>query len=204
MGRTKQPSILVFDNYDSFTFNLVHYLIIAGAEVEVVRADRVTASDALRSGADAFLISPGPGRPEESGQSLSLVAACAAARAPLLGVCLGHQAIAMHFGGVITGAPRPVHGKPHQVSHDGRGIFSRIPDPFEAIRYHSLTIDATAVPVDLVVNACCSDGTIQGIRHRHLPIYGVQFHPESAGSRFGHQLLANFVDLARDPANGEL
>jgi anthranilate synthase component 2 len=184
----------LLDNYDSFTFNLAHYLVALGAAVDVVRADRITPAEALASNADGFVISPGPGKPQDAGHSLGLVEACAASGLPLLGVCLGHQAIAIHFGGKITHAPEPVHGKTDLVSHDGTGVFARIANPFEAVRYHSLVVDPGTIPQILIVNASSNDGTIQGIRHRHLPIHGVQFHPESAATQFGHCLIKNFLN----------
>jgi anthranilate synthase component 2 len=189
--------ILVVDNYDSFTWNLVHYLEALGASVEVVRNDCVSADAALATGAGGILISPGPGRPEEAGVSLALVAACAEARRPLLGVCLGHQAIAVHFGGRVARAPRPVHGKASPIAHDGRGLFAGLPSPFAAVRYHSLTVDSEAIPACLEVAATAADDrTVQALRHRTLPIHGVQFHPESVASERGIALLANFVELA--------
>jgi anthranilate synthase component 2 len=194
---TRRPSILLLDNYDSFTFNLVHYLVELGAAVDVVRSDAITPVEAMDRNVDGFLISAGPGKAQDAGHSLGLVKACAAYRVPLLGVCLGHQAIALHFGGEISRAPQPVHGKTDFISHDRTGVFANLENPFEATRYHSLAIDPRTVPEDLIVNASASDGTIQGIRHRHLPIHGVQFHPESAATQFGHQLIKNFLDLVR-------
>ena len=188
--------ILVLDNHDSFTWNLVRYLRELCAEVRVARSDEIGAADALASGAKGFLISPGPGRPEEAGSSLDLVAACVEARRPLLGVCLGHQAIALHFGGRVERAA-PMHGKSCPVRHDGSGVFEGLPSPFEAVRYHSLATAADSLPASLVVNATAGDATVQGLRHRALPVHGVQFHPESVASQCGHRLLANFLDLAR-------
>ncbi|HYD38883.1 MAG TPA: aminodeoxychorismate/anthranilate synthase component II [Allosphingosinicella sp.] len=189
-------AVLVLDNYDSFTWNIVHYLREAGAEVRVERNDAITAAEALASGARGFLISPGPGRPESAGQSLALVAACAEARRPLLGICLGHQAIAMHFGGRVVRSGRPMHGKTCAVRHDGSGLFDGLPSPFEAARYHSLTVAPETVPDGLAVNAEGDDSTVQGLRHLGLPIHGVQFHPESVASEQGHELIANFVRIA--------
>lgn len=186
--------ILVIDNYDSFTWNLVHYLMELGVAVEVVRNDELTVAEAMASGAEAFLISPGPKTPDEAGISLGLVAACAEARKPLLGVCLGHQAIGQHFGGrVVRGGL--MHGKTSTIDHDGSGVFVALPSPFTATRYHSLIVDDD-LPDALVVNARAPDGSIQGVRHRELPIHGVQFHPESIASEHGHALLANFLALA--------
>jgi anthranilate synthase component II len=185
--------ILVIDNYDSFTWNLVHYLMELGAEVEVVRNDAISAGQALSSGADAFLISPGPCTPNEAGVSLDLVAACADAGRPLLGVCLGHQSIGQHFGGkVVRGGL--MHGKTSPVSHDGSGVFVGLPSPFTATRYHSLIV--TDIPDTLIVNAKSDDGHVMGFRHATLPIHGVQFHPESIATEHGHAMLANFMIAA--------
>ena len=189
--------ILVVDNYDSFTWNLVHYLREIGAEVRVARNDALSAAEALASGAEAILISPGPGTPDEAGISLELVAACAEGRRPLLGVCLGHQAIGQHFGGRIVRAPTPMHGKVSEIAHDGGGVFAGLPSPFAATRYHSLCVAKARLPDCLIANASAEDGTIQGLRHRALPIHAVQFHPESIASAHGHVLLANFLELAR-------
>ena len=188
--------ILVVDNYDSFTWNLVHYLQQEGVDVRVERNDALSASDALASGAEAILISPGPGTPDEAGISLDLVAACAEARRPLLGVCLGHQAIGRHFGGRVVRAPAPMHGKTSAIDHDGSGVFAGLPSPLTATRYHSLTLEPESLPDELVVNAKAEDGTIQGLRHRALPIHGVQFHPESIASEHGRTLLHTFVAAA--------
>jgi anthranilate synthase component 2 len=189
--------ILVIDNHDSFTWNLVHYLRELGAEVLVKRNDEITAAEALNCGASGIVISPGPGRPEEAGVSLALVAACAEARRPLLGVCLGHQAIVQAFGGSVVRAGQPMHGKTCPVTHDGSGVFAGLPSPFTATRYHSLAADAATMPECLLVNATAPDATVQGIRHRDLPIYGVQFHPESIASEHGHRLLGNFLEVAQ-------
>ena len=189
--------ILVIDNYDSFTFNLVHYLMELGAEVKVVRNDAVSATEAIASNAAGFLISPGPCTPNEAGVSLDLVAACADAGRPLLGVCLGHQAIGQHFGGqVVRGGL--MHGKTSPVDHDGTGVFAGLPSPFTATRYHSLIVED--IPGSLVINATSEtpglDGTaVMGFRHETLPIHGVQFHPESIATEHGHELLANFLRL---------
>ena len=182
--------ILVIDNYDSFTWNLVHYLQELGAEVEVVRNDAISAGQALSSGADAFLISPGPKTPDEAGVSLDLVAGCADAGRPLLGVCLGHQAIGQHFGGRVTRG-HLMHGKTSPVLHDGTGLFRGLPSPFRATRYHSLVVED--VPDALLVNAWVQDGAVMGFRHATLPIHGVQFHPESIATEHGHAMLANFL-----------
>jgi len=183
----------VIDNYDSFTWNLVHYLMELGAEVEVVRNDAISAGQAITSGAEAFLISPGPCTPNEAGVSLDLVAACAEAGKPLLGVCLGHQAIGQHFGGhVVRGGL--MHGKTSQVTHDASGLFAGLPSPFTATRYHSLIVED--IPAELIVNARSEDGHVMGFHHATLPIHGVQFHPESIATEHGHAVLANFMALA--------
>jgi anthranilate synthase component 2 len=192
--------ILVLDNYDSFTWNLVHYLREIGAEIRVARNDALTAAEALAGRPEAVLISPGPGTPDEAGISLELVAACAAARMPLLGVCLGHQAIGRHFGGRVVRAPAPMHGKVSAIDHDGSGVFAGLPSPFGATRYHSLCVAPESMPDCLLVNARAGDGTVQGCRHESLPIHGVQFHPESIASEHGHVLLANFLTLVRTAA----
>ena len=187
--------ILVIDNYDSFTFNLVHYLMELGAEVRVERNDALTAREALASNASGFLISPGPCTPNEAGISVDLVAACADAGKPLLGVCLGHQAIGQHFGGkVVRGGL--MHGKTSPVTHDGSGVFAGLPSPFTATRYHSLeVVDA---PASLIANAHAdtpglAESSVMGFRHESLPIHGVQFHPESIATEHGHALLVNFL-----------
>jgi anthranilate synthase component II len=190
--------ILVIDNYDSFTWNLVHYLMELGATVEVVRNDAMSVGQAMSSGAEAFLISPGPCTPDKAGISLDLVAACADAGRPLLGVCLGHQSIGQHFGGkVVRGGL--MHGKTSPVSHDGTGLFDGLPSPFTATRYHSLIVED--VPDTLIVNATSDandteEGHIMGFRHATLPIHGVQFHPESIATEHGHAMLANFMKIA--------
>ncbi len=186
--------IFVLDNYDSFTYNLVHYLMELGADVEVVRNDALSAAQALDTGAQAFLISPGPCTPNEAGISLDLVAACADARKPLLGVCLGHQAIGQYFGGKVVRAPALMHGKTSLVAHDGSGVFADLPSPFTATRYHSLVVDN--IPDVLHVNAHADDGVIMGFHHATLPIHGVQFHPESIATEHGHTMLANFMRMA--------
>ncbi|MEH6700222.1 anthranilate synthase component II [Parasphingorhabdus sp.] len=185
--------ILVIDNYDSFTFNLVHYLMELGAEVRVERNDALTATEALRTNAQAFLISPGPRTPDQAGISLDLVAACADAEKPLLGVCLGHQSIGQHFGGkVVRGGL--MHGKTSAVNHDNSGVFAGLPSPYTATRYHSLIVND--IPDSLHVNATAEDGSVMGFRHQSLPIHGVQFHPESIATEHGHALLANFMAIA--------
>ncbi|MFN3620220.1 anthranilate synthase component II [Sphingorhabdus sp.] len=185
--------ILVIDNYDSFTWNLVHYLMELGALVEVVRNDDISAGQAISSGAQAFLISPGPKTPNEAGVSLDLVAACAEAGKPLLGVCLGHQTIGQHFGGTVARGGL-MHGKTSPVTHDGSGLFAGLPSPFQATRYHSLIVEN--VPSTLVVNATSDDGHVMGFRHATLPIHSVQFHPESIATEHGHAMLANFMRIS--------
>ena len=187
--------ILVIDNYDSFTWNLVHYLMELGAEIEVVRNDAISAGQALSSGAEAFLISPGPCTPNEAGVSLELVGACADAGKPLLGVCLGHQAIGQYFGGqVVRGGL--MHGKTSPVEHDGTGLFEGLPSPFTATRYHSLIVPEEGLPDVLRINARAPDGSVMGFMHRTLPIHSVQFHPESIATEHGHAMLANFMRVA--------
>lgn len=188
--------ILVVDNYDSFTWNLVHYLMELGAEVEIVRNDAISAADALATGAEAFLISPGPCTPDDAGISLELVAACTGAGRPLLGVCLGHQAIGQFFGGKVERGGL-MHGKTSRIVHDGEGIFAGLPSPFLATRYHSLIVND--IPDCLTVNARTEDGVVMGFRHVSLPIHGVQFHPESIATEHGHAMLANFMAIAGLP-----
>lgn len=184
--------ILVIDNYDSFTWNLVHYIMELGADVEVVRNDALSAGQAISSGAQGFLISPGPCTPNEAGISLDLVGAAADAGKPLLGVCLGHQSIGQYFGGrVVRGGL--MHGKTSPVTHDSSGIFAGLPSPFTATRYHSLIVED--IPDLLSVNARSDDGHVMGFRHATLPIHGVQFHPESIATEYGHAMLANFLRM---------
>ncbi len=194
---SETPDILVIDNYDSFTFNLVHYLMELGTKVDVVRNDALTASDALATGAKGILLSPGPCTPNEAGISLDVVAACADAQRPLLGVCLGHQSIGQHFGGKVARGGL-MHGKTSPVDHDNTGVFAGLPSPFTATRYHSLIVED--IPASLHVNATSEtpglDGTsVMGFRHVDLPIHGVQFHPESIATQHGHELLANFCRI---------
>jgi len=197
--RKAKGMILVIDNYDSFTWNLVHYLQELGARVEVVRNDAMSVGQALSSGAAGFLISPGPCTPNEAGMSLDLVEALKTDGRPLLGVCLGHQAIGQSFGGKVVRAATLMHGKTSAVAHDGTGVFAGLPSPFTATRYHSLVVEADGLPDDLVVNARTADGVIMGLRHRTLPIHGVQFHPESIATEHGHALLANFLEQTGTP-----
>ena len=188
--------ILVIDNYDSFTYNLVHYLMELGADVRVERNDALSAREALATNAQAFLISPGPCTPNEAGISLDLVAACADAGKPLLGVCLGHQSIGQHFGGeVVRGGL--MHGKTSPIEHDNKGVFESLPLPFDATRYHSLVVEENSLPECLAVTARTADGEIMGLRHRELPVEGVQFHPESILTGEGKRLLGNFLARCR-------
>ena len=185
------PSLLVVDNHDSFTFTLVDYLLTLGAEVQVVESDAVSVDGALGHKADGIVLSPGPGRPEDAGISVDLARACIDHRVPLLGVCLGHQAIALACGGKIV-RTAPVHGKSVELCHDGSGLFAGLPSKFRVTRYNSLSLEA--VPEPLVANAWEATG-VQGIRHRDAPVHGVQFHPESVTSEHGHQLLGTFVRM---------
>jgi anthranilate synthase component 2 len=185
--------LLMIDNYDSFTYNLVQYLGELGADVEVFRNDAAGVEELLGRGPDGVVISPGPGEPESAGVSVAMVRACAERGVPLLGVCLGHQAIGAAFGGRIVRARSIMHGKVSSIEHDGRGLFAGIESPFEATRYHSLVIDPAACPDVLEVAARTADREIMSVRHRERPIAGVQFHPESILTRVGKRLLANFL-----------
>ena len=187
--------ILVIDNYDSFTWNLVHYLQELGAEAVVVRNDALSATAALALAPEAILLSPGPGTPADAGICRNVIAGAADAGVPLLGVCLGHQAIGEVFGGRVVRAGQVMHGKTSPVAHDGSGVFAGLPSPFTATRYHSLVVDPASLPDVLVANAH-TDGVVMGLRHATRPIHGVQFHPESIASDHGHALLANFLALA--------
>ncbi|PQO23793.1 aminodeoxychorismate/anthranilate synthase component II [Rhodobacteraceae bacterium WD3A24] len=192
--------LLMIDNYDSFTWNLVHYLGELGAEVAVHRNDALTAGEALALNPAAILLSPGPCDPDRAGVCLDLVSAAAEAGVPLLGVCLGHQAIGQAFGGRVVRAIEAVHGKMGRIRHAGTGVFAGLDDPFEATRYHSLIVARDSLPEALEVTAWLDDGTVMGLRHRSLPLEGVQFHPESIASQHGHQLLRNFLEMAKVPA----
>jgi len=187
---------LLLDNYDSFTYNLLHYIGELGAEVEVVRNDAVTADEALAMGAEGIVISPGPCDPDRAGICLEVVEK-AAGKLPILGVCLGHQCIGQVFGGKIVLAPKPMHGKISEITHTGEGVLAGIESPFKATRYHSLTVDPDSLPDCLKITAESDDGVIQGLSHKEFPIHGVQFHPESIASEHGHQLIQNFLDIAR-------
>ncbi len=187
--------LLVIDNYDSFTYNLVQYLGELGAEMKVVRNDEVSLDEIeadLRP--ERILISPGPGTPDSAGVSLAVIERFAG-RVPILGVCLGHQAIGRHFGGKVVRAPVPVHGKPVEIRHDGRTIFADLPNPFAAGRYHSLIVERKSLPAELEISAESPDGLIMGLRHRTMTIEGVQFHPESILTEHGKKLLQNFLKL---------
>ncbi|MDQ0775973.1 aminodeoxychorismate/anthranilate synthase component II [Streptomyces aurantiacus] len=184
--------ILVVDNYDSFVFNLVQYLYQLGAECEVLRNDEVAMAHA-QDGFDGVLLSPGPGTPEEAGVCVDMVRHCAATGVPVFGVCLGMQSMQVAYGGVVDRAPELLHGKTSPVEHDGKGVFAGLPSPFVATRYHSLAAEPTTVPADLEVTARTEDGIIMGLRHRELPVEGVQFHPESVLTEHGHHMLANWL-----------
>jgi anthranilate synthase/aminodeoxychorismate synthase-like glutamine amidotransferase len=188
--------IVLIDNYDSFTFNLVHFLGDLGAVCEVRRNDRITAAEVMAMRPDGIVLSPGPCTPNEAGICLDLVKV-AAGHIPLLGVCLGHQAIGQAFGGNVVRAPEPVHGKTSAVRHAGSDVFAGLPDPFIATRYHSLIVDQATLPECLEVTAWTENGIIMGLRHRSLHVFGVQFHPESIATSHGHEILANFLTIAR-------
>lgn len=194
---TSMVRILVVDNYDSFVFNLVQYLAQLGAEVDVRRNDAVTPADALAYG--GVLLSPGPGIPEDAGVCMDMVRECAG-EVPILGVCLGHQAIAASFGALVARAPELLHGKTSQVLHAGTGVLAGLPSPFTATRYHSLAVDPDTVPDVLEVTGTTSSGVIMAIRHRDLAVEGVQFHPESVLTEGGHALLANWLAVCGDSA----
>ena len=189
--------LLLIDNYDSFTYNLFHYLGELGADVVVKRNDELSADDALAMRPDAIVLSPGPCTPNEAGICLSLIEK-AAGHVPLLGVCLGHQAIGQVYGGRIVRAPEPMHGKVSRIRHTAKGVFRGLNNDFLATRYHSLTIAPESMPADLEITATSDDGVIQGVMHKRLPVHGVQFHPESIASENGHALLKNFLDIAKD------
>ncbi len=189
--------LLLIDNYDSFTYNLVHYLGELGAQVAIKRNDAITADEAIALNPTAIVLSPGPCDPDKAGICLSLVTKAHHANIPLLGVCLGHQSIAQAFGGTISRATDIVHGKMGVIHHDGTGIFKNVPTPFEATRYHSLIVENATFPDDLAITARLEDGTIMGLAHKTSPIYGVQFHPESIASEHGHKILRNFLDTVK-------
>lgn len=190
--------ILLIDNYDSFTFNIVHHLGALGVECDVRRNDALNVDEALALNPSAIVISPGPGAPAEAGICCDLIRA-AAGKVPVFGVCLGHQAIGQVFGAEVVRAPVPMHGKISAVHHDGTGVFAGLPEPVDVVRYHSLTLAPNSIPETLVVNARTEDGVIMGVRHRDYPVHGVQFHPESIASVAGRELLANFLKIAGIP-----
>ena len=185
--------VVVIDNYDSFVYNLVQYLGELGAEPVVHRHDALTVDALVALEPDAVLVSPGPGRPEDAGVSNEAIRVFGARGVPVLGVCLGHQCIGQVYGGVVERAPRVMHGKTSEISHDGRGVFAGVKSPFTATRYHSLVVERDSVPDELEVTAESEDGLVMGLRHRELPIEGVQFHPESILTESGHDLLRNFL-----------
>jgi len=193
---------LLIDNYDSFTYNLSHYLGELGVSVKVVRNDRISAEDAIALKPAGIVLSPGPCTPNEAGICLDLIALAARERLPLLGVCLGHQAIGQKFGGDVVRAPVPVHGKTSKVHHQGTGLFAGLPSPYLATRYHSLVVERSTLPDCLDVTAWTEDGLIMALAHKSLPIAGVQFHPESIASEYGHALLRNFLTMAGEIRTG--
>ncbi|GAA4611275.1 aminodeoxychorismate/anthranilate synthase component II [Saccharopolyspora hordei] len=194
--------VLVVDNYDSFVYNLVQYLAQLGADCVVRRNDVVTDDEVAE--ADGVLLSPGPGTPDRAGRTMELIQRCAAERKPVLGVCLGHQAIGAVWGGVVERAPELLHGKVSEIHHSGAGVFAGLPEPFIATRYHSLIVRADTVPDDFEVTARTASGIVMGMRHRELPVEGVQFHPESVLTDGGHRMLANWMADAGHPVDGHL
>jgi anthranilate synthase component 2 len=193
---------LLIDNYDSFTYNLVHYLGEEGAEVVVRRNDALSADEALALKPQGIVLSPGPCDPDRAGICLDLIGK-AAGKVPVLGVCLGHQAIGQAFGGKVVRAPVPMHGKVSAMSHGGKGLFEHLPSPFKATRYHSLIVERDSLPAGLEVTAQTDDGLIMGLQHREYAIFGVQFHPESIASEHGHQILRNFLTIAGHDGAGQ-
>ena len=187
--------LILIDNYDSFTYNLVHFLGELGAQCEVIRNDKMSAADVLKKKPKGIVLSPGPCTPNEAGICLDLITK-AAGKVPLLGVCLGHQAIGQAYGGKVIRAPEPLHGKLSTIRHTNKGVFKGLPERFQVTRYHSLIVEEATLPAVLRVNARTKDGIVMGLVHRELPIHGVQFHPESIASEQGHALLANFLTLA--------
>ena len=187
-----QPRLLLVDNYDSFTYNLVQAFLVLGADVLVYRNDEISVAQALELNPSHLCISPGPGRPDDAGVSLAMLAAFEQ-RVPILGVCLGHQSLVQHFGGRIISAPRLMHGKTSMITHDGRGVYAGLSNPFQAGRYHSLAAEEATMPAALEITARSERGEIMGVRHRQLPVEGVQFHPESVLTPEGNRLLGNFL-----------
>ena len=207
LGRASSPfltangkMLLLIDNYDSFTYNLVHYCGELGADVHVARNDALTVAEALALAPSAILVSPGPKDPAQAGICFDLTRAAGEARIPLMGVCLGHQTIGEAFGARVVRCHEIVHGKMGTIHHEGKSVFAGLPSPFEATRYHSLVVERDSLPDCLEVTAELSDGTIMGLAHRELPIHGVQFHPESIRSEHGHKMLKTFLDMAKEPA----
>jgi len=192
--------LLLIDNYDSFTYNLVHYLGELGADVVVKRNDALDVQQAMAMRPEAIMLSPGPCEPAQAGICLAMVHAAAETKTPLIGVCLGHQAIGEAFGGKVVRCHEIVHGKMGTMQHKGKGLFANLPSPFEATRYHSLIVERESLPDCLEITAELDDGTIMGLQHRELPIHGVQFHPESIRSEHGHQMLENFLKMTKVPA----
>ena len=189
-----QPRLLLVDNYDSFTYNLVQAFLVLGADVLVYRNDEISVAQALELNPSHLCISPGPGRPDDAGVSLAMLAAFEQ-RVPILGVCLGHQSLVQHFGGRIISAPRLMHGKTSMITHDGAGVYAGLSQPFQAGRYHSLAAEEASMPAALLITARSERGEIMGVRHRQLPVEGVQFHPESVLTPEGNRLLGNFLAM---------
>ena len=192
--------LLLIDNYDSFTYNLVHYLGELGAEVEVHRNDKLSVAEAIAKNPAGILLSPGPCDPDQAGICLDITQAAADNRIPLFGVCLGHQTLGQAFGGKVVRAGDIVHGKLGKMQHSGKGVFEGLPSPFDATRYHSLVVERESLPDCLEITAELDDGTIMGLQHKELPLHGVQFHPESIRSEHGHKLLQNFLNVMKVPA----
>ena len=192
--------ILLIDNYDSFTYNLVHYFGELGAEIKVVRNDAVNVQEAMAMRPEAIILSPGPCDPDQAGICLPLTLAAAEAKLPLMGVCLGHQTIGQAFGGKVVRHTEIVHGKMGEIHHEGAGVFSGLPSPLKGTRYHSLVVERASLPDSLEMTAWLEDGTIMGLRHRELPIEGVQFHPESIRSEHGHAMIQTFLNTLKVPA----
>ncbi len=192
--------LLLIDNYDSFTYNLVHFLGELGAETKVIRNDELDVQEAMALKPSAVVLSPGPCDPDRAGICLPMVLAAAETKTPLLGVCLGHQSVGQAFGGKVVNAGEIVHGKLGSMHHDGKSVFQGLPSPLAATRYHSLIVERASLPDALEITAWLEDGTIMGLAHKTLPIHGVQFHPESIRSEHGHKMLKSFLDLALEPA----
>ena len=192
--------LLLIDNYDSFTYNLVHYFGELGEDVHVKRNDELTVAEAMAMNPSAILLSPGPCDPNQAGICLGLIEAAAVNRTPLMGVCLGHQSIGQAFGGKVVRSDQIIHGKVGEIVHNGKGVFADLPSPFKATRYHSLTVERSSLPDCLEITAEVADGTIMGVQHRELPIHGVQFHPESIATEHGHKMLQNFLNSAKETA----